>query len=133
MLIEVNNNLFINAKNISFVRLKKNHLEFTELGNENLEEFEISDEGEKELREFFRFDEDFVEISSSQNEKQYINIKAVSIISVDEDEEDDDVMISIKLINDIHPWTETVSKENAAETISEIRKKIAKTKYVDHF
>ena len=44
MLIEVDNNLFINAKNISYAMLSKNNLEFTELGNDNLRNIKISDE-----------------------------------------------------------------------------------------
>ena len=135
MLIEVNNNLFINAKNISFVRLRKNYLEFTELGNESLEQFEISDKGEKELREFFKFDEDFIEVSFSQYENQYINIRAISKALIKEDKKDDEVILNVKLINDVNSWTELLSKENALKIINEIREKIAKLKseYVDHF
>lgn len=135
MLIEVNNNLFINAKNISFVRLRKNYLEFTELGNESLEQFEISDKGEKELREFFKFDEDFIEVSFSQYENQYINIRAISRALIKEDKKDDEVILNVKLINDVNFWTETLSKENALKIINEIKEKIAKseTEYVEHF
>lgn len=135
MLIEVNNNLFINAKNISYVKLRKNYLEFTELGNEHLTKFEISDEGEKELREFFKFDEDFIEISSSWYENQYINIRAIGRVSINEDKESDEVRLNVKLINDTNSWIETLSKENALKIINKIREKNAelKPKYVDHF
>ena len=135
MLIEVNDNLFINAKNISFVKLRKNYLGFTELGYENLEQFEISDKGEKELRDFFKFDKDFIEISSSPYENQYINIRAIGRASIKEENEDDEVILSIKFINDTNFWTETLSKENALKIINKIREKIAelKSEYVDHF
>lgn len=131
MLIKVNNNLFINTKNISFarLRLKKNRLEFTELGNDNLEDIEISDEGQKELCNFFKFDEDFIEISICY----YINVRAISKISINDDEKDDKVKLSINFINDKFPWAETISRETATEIINEIRKKITKIKYVDHF
>lgn len=131
MLIEVNNNLFINVKNISFVRLRKNYLEFTELGNENLEQFEISDKGKKDLRDFFKFDEDFIEVSFSQCESQYINIRAIGRISIRED--GDEVMLNIKFINDVNSWVESTSKENALKIINKIKEKIANQKYVDHF
>ena len=131
MLIEVNDNLFINVKNISFVRLRKNYLEFTELGNENLEQFEISDKGEKELRDFFKFDEDFIEVSFSQRESRYINIRAIGRISIRED--GDEVMLNIKFINDTNSWVESTSKENALKIINKIKEKIANQKYVDHF
>ena len=135
MLIEVNDNLFINAKNISFVKLRKNDLCFTELGYENLEQFEISDKGEKELRDFLKFDEDFIEVPSFPYENQYINIRAISRASIKEENEDDEVILSIKFINDTNFWTETLSKENALKIINEIREKITKLKseYVDHF
>ena len=135
MLIEVNDNLFINAKNISFVKLRKNYLVFTELGYENLEQFEISDKGEKELRDFFKFDKDFIEVSSSPYGNQYINIRAIGRASIKEENEDDEVILSIKFINDTNFWTETLSKENALKIINEIRAKIAELKsaYVDHF
>lgn len=133
MLIEVNENFFINAKNISFARLKENRLEFTELGNENLEDIEISSEGRKELCEFFNFDEDFIETSFFQDETQYINIRAISRISIDENEDDDNIILNVSFLNDINPWTEVLEEEDATKIINEIRKKIAKTKYVDHF
>ena len=135
MLIEVNDNLFINAKNISFVKLRKNYLGFTELGYENLEQFEISDKGEKELRDFFKFDKDFIEVSSSPYENQYINIRAIGRALIKEENEDDEVILSIKFINDTNFWTETLSKENALKIINKIREKIAelKSEYVDHF
>lgn len=133
MLIEVNENFFINAKNISFARLKENRLEFTELGNGNLEDIEISSEGRKELCEFFNFDEDFIEASFYKDEKQYINIKAISRISIDENEDDDNIILNVSFLNDINPWTEVLEEEDATKIINEIRKKIAKTKYVDHF
>ena len=135
MLIEVNNNLFINAKNISFVRLRKNYLSFTELGNDSLTDFEVSNKGEKELRDFFKFDEDFIEVLFSQDENQYINIRAIGGVSIKEDDEDDKVMLNIKFINDSNSWTETLSKENALKIINKIREKIEKLKseYVDHF
>lgn len=135
MLIEVNDNLFINAKNISFVRLRKNYLSFTELGNSNLTDFEVSNKGEKELRDFFKFDEDFIEVSFSKDENQYINIRAIGGVSVEEDDEDDEVMLNIKFINDSNSWSETLSKENALKIINEIKEKIEKLKseYVDHF
>lgn len=134
MLIEVNNNLFINVKNISFVKFvkfEKNYLEFTELGNENLEQFEISDKGEKDLRDFFKFDEDFIEVSFSQCESQYINIRAIGIISIRED--GDKVILNIKFINDANSWIKSTSKENALKIINKIKEKIANQKYVDHF
>lgn len=133
MLIEVNEGFFINAKNISFARLKENHLGFTELGNENLEDIEISGEGRKELCEFFNFDEDFIEASFFQDETQYINIRAISRISIDENKDDDNIILNVSFLNDINPWTEVLKKEDATKIINEIRKKIAKTKYVDHF
>ena len=135
MLIEVNDNLFINAKNISFVRLRKNYLEFTELGNESLEQFEVSDKGEKELREFFKFDEDFIEVSFSQYENQYINIRAIGRALIKEDKKDDEVILNVKFINDVNFWTKSLSKENALKIINEIKEKIAKseTEYVEHF
>lgn len=133
MLIEVNENFFINAKNISFARLKENRLEFTELGNGNLEDIEISSEGRKELCEFFNFDEDFIEASFYKDEKQYINIKAISRISIYENEDDDNIILNVSFLNDINPWTEVLEEEDATKIINEIRKKIAKTKYVDHF
>ena len=135
MLIEVNDNLFINAKNISFVKLRKNDLSFTEIGYDNLEQFEISDKGEKELRDFFKFDEDFIEVSPYPYENQYINIRAIGRASIEEENEDDEVILSIKFINDTNFWTETLSKENALKIINKIREKIAKLKseYVDHF
>lgn len=135
MLIEVDEGFFINAKNISFarLRLKKNRLEFTELGNGELEDIEISNEGKKELCDFFKFDEDFVEILIYPGETQYINIKAISRVSIDRDADEGDVILNIKFINDINPWTETIQEEDATKIINEIIKKIAKTKYVDHF
>ena len=135
MLIEVNDNLFINAKNISFVKLRKNDLDFTELGYEKLEQFEISDKGEKELRDFFNFDEDFIEVSPYPYENQYINIRAIGRVSIKEENKDDEVILSIKFINDTNFWTETLSKENALKIINEIKEKIAKseTEYVEHF
>lgn len=133
MLIEVDEGFFINAKNISFARLKKNHLEFTELGNGNLEEIDISDEGREELCEFFKFDEDFIETSFFQDETQYINIRAISRISIDENEDDDNITLNVSFLNDINPWTEIMQEEDATKIINEIRKKLTKTKYVDHF
>ena len=132
MLIEVNDNLFINAKNISFAKLRNNYLGFTELGYENLEQFEISDKGEKELRDFFKFDEDFIEVSSSPYEIQYINIRAIGRVLI---KDEDEVTLSIKFINDTNFWTETFSKENALKIINKIREKIAelKSEHVDHF
>jgi hypothetical protein len=133
MLIEVDNNLFINAKNISYAMLSKNNLEFTELGNDNLRNIKISDEGEKELREFFKFDENFIERLPRLGETQYINIGAISKISINENGEDDDVGLNIYFVNDGHPWSNIIRKEKAVEIINEIRKKIEKTKYVEHF
>lgn len=137
MLIEVNDNLFVNAKNISYVRIKKNHIDFTELGNEHLEDIEISSEGRKELCEFFNFDEDFIETSFFQGEAQYVNVRAISKVTIEENPDlDDDIILSIKFINDAHPWSEPIPKESALEIVNEIRKKIAKTakaEYVDHF
>lgn len=133
MLIEVDEGFFINAKNISFARIKKNHLEFTELGNGNLENIEISYEGKKELCEFFKFDEDFVEILIYPDETQYINVRAISRVSIDENADEGDTILNINFINDINAWTETLQEETATKIINEIRKKIAKTKYVDHF
>lgn len=135
MLIEVNDNLFINAKNISFVRLRKNYLSFTELGNENLTVFEVSNKVKEKLYDFFEFDEDFIEVSFSQDENKYINIRAISGASIKEDDEDDEVMLNIKFINDSNSWTETLSKENALKIINKIKEKIAKSEieYVEHF
>lgn len=133
MLIEVDEGFFINAKNISFARLKKNRLEFTELGNGELEDIEISNEGKKELCDFFKFDEDFVEILIYPGETQYINIKAISRVSIDRDADEGDVILNINFINDINAWTETLREKIAMEIIDEIRKKTTKTKYVDHF
>jgi len=134
MLIEINDNLFINAKNISYVRIKKNHIDFTELGNDHIEDFKISDEGEKELREFLNFDEDFVELPSYQGEAQYINVRAISKVTIEENPDpDDDITLSIKFINDAHLWNDLIPKEGALKIVNKIRKKIAEIKYVDHF
>lgn len=136
MLIEVNNdNLFINAKNISFARLEDNYLEFAEVGCDQFVELVLSDEGKKDFSTFFKFDEDFIEVSSYQEnyKMQYVNVRAVSKISIDGDDDDDEVVLGIYFINDSSPWNILIKKENALEIINEINKKIAKPKYVDCF
>lgn len=136
MLIEVNNdNLFINAKNISFARLEDNYLEFAEFGCDQFVELVLSDEGKKDFSTFFKFDEDFIEVSSYQEnyKMQYVNVRAVSKISIDGDDDDDEVVLGIYFINDSSPWNILIKKENALEIINEINKKIAKPKYVDCF
>lgn len=135
MLIEVNNdNLFINAKNISFARFENNCLEFTEFGSDQFVELEVSDEGRKVFCDFFKSDEDFIEVSFCQehDKMQYVNVRAITKIHFDDDD-DDEVTLSIYFINDSSPWAILTKKENALEVINEINKKVAKPKYVDHF
>lgn len=135
MLIEVKDNYFINTKNISFIKFKENNnLEFTYLGNNCLEEVEISDKAKERLYDFFEYDESFVEIPNNQDTKQYINIGTVTkILIIDED---DYVELKFYFVNDDSPLNKIMQeKDGALKIINEIKEKIAKLKseYVDHF
>lgn len=135
MLIEVKDNYFINTKNISFIKFKENNnLEFTYLGNNYLEEVKISDEVKKELYDFFEHDESFVEIPNNQDTKQYINVRTITKILIEE--EDDYVNLKIYFVNDDNPLNKIMQeKAGAVKIINEIKEKILKSKseYVDHF
>lgn len=136
MLIEVKDNYFINTKNISFIKFKENNnLEFTYLGNNCLEEAEISDKVKERLYDFFEHDESFVEIPNNQDTKQYINVGTVTkILIIDED--DDFVDLKFYFVNDDSPLNKIMKeKDGALKIISEIKEKIVKLKseYVDHF
>lgn len=135
MLIEVKDNYFMNTKNISFIKLKENNnLEFTYLGNDCLEQFEISDKVKERLYDFFEHDESFVEIPNNQDTKQYINVRTVTkILIIDED---DYVYLEFYFVNDENPLNKMVQeKAGAVKIINEIKEKIEKLKseYVDHF
>lgn len=135
MLIEVKDNYFMNTKNISFIKFKEdNYLEFTYLGNNCLEQFEISDKVKERLYDFFEHDESFVEIPNNQDTKQYINVGTVTkILIIDED---DFVDLKLYFVNDDNPLNKIMQeKDGAVKIISEIKEKIAKLKseYVDHF
>lgn len=135
MLIEVKDNYFMNTKNISFIKFKEdNYLEFTYLGNNCLEEVEISDKVKERLYDFFEHDESFVEIPNNQDTKQYINVRTVTkILIIDED---DYVDLKFYFVNDDSPLNKIMQeKDGALKIISEIKEKIAKLKseYVDHF
>ena len=135
MLIEVKDNYFINTKNISFIKFKENNnLEFTYLENNYLEEVKISNEVKKELYDFFEHDESFVEIPNNQDTKQYINVRTITKILIEE--EDDYVNLKIYFVNDDNPLNKIMQeKAGALKIISEIKEKILKSKseYVDHF
>ena len=134
MLIEVKNNYFMNTKNISFAKLKENDLEFTYLGNNCLEELEVSDEVKEKLYDCFEFDENFVEIPNNQDTKQYINVRTITKILIKE--EDDYVDLKIYFVNDDNPLNKIMQeKAGAVKIINEIKEKIEKLKseYVDHF
>ena len=135
MLIEVKDNYFINTKNISFIKFKENNnLEFTYLGNSCLEELEVSDEIKEKLYDFFEHDESFVEIPNNQDTKQYINVRTITKILIEE--EDDYVNLKIYFVNDDNPLNKIMQeKAGAVKIINEIKEKIVKLKseYVDHF
>lgn len=135
MLIEVKDNYFMNTKNISFIKFKENnYLEFTYLGNNCLEQFEISDKAKERLYDFFEHDESFVEIPNNQDTKQYINVRIVTkILIIDED---DYVDLKFYFVNDESPLNKIMQKKDGAlKIINEIKEKIVKLKseYVDHF
>lgn len=135
MLIEVKDNYFMNTKNISFIKFKENNsLEFTCLGNNYLEEVEISDKVKERLYDFFEHDESFVEIPGYQDTKQYINVRAITKILIED--VDDYINLKIYLVNDENPLNKMVQeKAGAVKIINEIKEKIEKLKseYVDHF
>ena len=135
MLIEVKDNYFMNTKNISFIKFKENNnLEFTYLGSSYLEEVEISDKVKERLYDFFEHDEKFVEIPGYQDAKQYINVRAITKILIED--VDDYINLKIYLVNDDSPLNKMVQeKAGAVKIINEIKEKIAKLKseYVDHF
>ena len=135
MLIEVKDNYFMNTKNISFIKFKENNnLEFTYLGNNYLEEVKISDKVKERLYDFFEHDESFVEIPNNQDTKQYINVRTITKILIEE--EDDYVNLKIYFVNDDNPLNKIMQeKDGAVKIINEIKEKILKSKseYVDHF
>lgn len=135
MLIEVKDNYFMNTKNISFIKFKENNnLEFTYLGSGYLEKVEISDKVKERLYDFFEHDESFVEIPGYQDAKQYINVRAITKILIED--VDDYINLKIYLVNDDSPLNKMVQeKAGAVKIINEIKEKILKSKseYVDHF
>ena len=99
-----------------------------------MEEVKISDEVKKELYDFFEHDESFVEIPNNQDTKQYINVRTITKILIED--VDDYINLKIYFVNDDNPLNKIMQeKDGALKIISEIKEKIEKLKseYVDHF
>lgn len=140
MLAKIEENTFLNIKNVAYISIEEKDFGYTTMGNKELTCVEFGVISRDDLIVLFENEDvkkKFLGLSGD-HVKIYINVE--TIVKVDYDKEDDGVRVRVWFINDESPYAFSIKNENEDKNfidkfIKEINERLGKMEpqYVDHF